>query len=633
MRNLIASGWRFWATAGAVVLCFFAVVAKLWWVQVHAADHYRRAADENRSVSETYPASRGRIIDSHGNVLAQNREVLSLRGDQELVAPEDVEVFPKIAKILGMPEDELREKLDPPRTATCVPNRYVLIRGDVDEASARAVIGLLPKTVSDAKGQKISRSYFPIRIERRFVRTYPLGSRAAHVLGFVNREGKATSGVELAMNRFLKGEDGWRESKRDGRGREQPRLRGRDVPARDGSTVQLSLDSAIQGFAEEACRGIVARHAPVSSSIIVSEAATGRILALANTPTFDLNRFGSAPLENQRNRAVTDLYEPGSVFKIVTVAAALEEGVATADSDFDCSLTRAPYRGKMLALPREDHKMGRLSVHDVITRSSNRGAAQLAMLFCERLGEGAYVDYIRRFGFGEKTRLLGASGEQAGTVHASKNWDGLTITRLPMGHAVSVTPMQVHCAMSVIAAGGRMMEPQIVSRIIDADGSALAFPPTERRRVVSEKTAKGLAGMLRDACLSGTGKNALVPGYDVAGKTGTTQKIVNGKYSDTHYVASFSGFFPAEKPRIVITVVIDGPTHHEERWVARRDASGKPLRYPNGSLMMEKKLVRTRAYGGSVAAPVFKEIAEKTIRWLEIPPVAVPAAGATVPAR
>lgn len=619
MRNLIASGWRFWAVAGTVVLCFFAVTAKLWWVQVHTAEHYRRAADENRSVIEIYPASRGRIIDSRGNVLAQNREVLSLRGDQELVTPEDREVFPKIAAILGMPEDDLREKLDPPASSASMPNRYILIKKDVDAETAKAVISLLPKTVLDDKGRKISRSYFPIRIERRFVRTYPLGGRAAHLIGFVNREDKATSGVELALDNFLKGEDGWRESKRDGRGREQPRWRSRDVPARDGSTVQLTIDTMIQGFAEEACEKIVREYSPISSSVIVSEAKTGRILALANTPTFNLNEFSTAPIENQRNRAVTDTYEPGSVFKIVTVAAALNEGVVTEAASFDCAKTEAPYRGKMRNLPKEDHAMGTLSVHEILTKSSNRGSAQIAMRFCERFGEQSYVDYIRRFGFGEKTRLVGASGEQTGTVHSPKNWDGLTITRLPMGHAVSVTPLQTHCAMSVIAAGGKLMKPQLIAGIIDADGSALPFPPEERRRVVSEKTAKAVAGMLRDACAEGTGKAAAVPGYSVAGKTGTTQKIVNGKYSNDFYVTSFSGFFPAENPRIVITVVIDGPVYYAERWVAKRDANGKALRYPNGSLMMEKKVVRTRAYGGSVAAPIFKEIAEKTIRWLEIP--------------
>lgn len=627
MRNLIASGWRFRIVAGALALCFLIVVGRLWWLQIYTAEHYRRAADENRSVTISYPASRGKIIDSHGNVLALNKEIFSLRCDREIVTDEDREKLPEIAKVLGMPLAELKEKVDPAPPADGVParlNRNALIKADVDKATADAVTALLPRVVSDAHGKKVTRSFFPIFVERSFVRTYPLGSCAAHILGFVNRENKATSGIELALNRFLKGEDGWRESKLDGRRREQPRLRERDVPARDGCTVQLTLDARIQGIAETASEKIAREFKPVFSSIIVSDAKSGRILALANNPTFDLNKFNSSPIENQRNRAVTDVYEPGSVFKIVTVAAALEEGVVTENSVFDCAITQAPYRGKMRKLPREDHKMEKLSVHDIIKLSSNRGSAQIAMRFCEKYGEEAYVAYIRRFGFGEKTGLVGASGEQTGIVPAPKRWDGLTITRLPMGHAIAVTPLQIHGAMSVIASGGMLMEPQIVQAVIDEEQkSTLPFPPTARRRVVSEKTAKLVAEMLRSVCVEGTGKNADIPGYNVAGKTGTSQRIVNGKYSDDTYVTSFSGFFPAENPRIVITVVIDNPIYFAERWVAVRDENGKPVRRANGDLEMEKKVVRTRPYGSSVAAPIFKEVAEGTIRWLEIRPSAV----------
>lgn len=627
MGNLIASGWRFRIVAGALALCFFAVIGKLWWIQVYTADRYRREADENRSVTITYPAGRGKILDSHGNVLAQNREVFSLRCDREIVTPEDLEKLPEIAELLGMPIAELKEKVAPapPADGSAVrPNRNALIKADIDKETAEKIVALLPRVVADAHGNSVTRSFFPLFVEREFIRTYPLGSRAAHILGFVNRENKATSGVELALDRFLKGENGWRESKLDGRRREQPRLRERDVPARDGCSVRLTIDSRIQGIAESACEKIVRELQPVFSSIIVSDAKTGRILALANSPTFDLNKFNTAPLENQRNRAVTDIYEPGSVFKIVSVAAALEEGVVTENSVFDCELTQVPYRGKMRKLPKEDHKMEKLTVRDVIKLSSNRGSAQIAMRFCERFGEEAYVDYIHKFGFGEKTGLVGASGEQTGIVPAAKRWDGLTITRLPMGHAIAVTPLQIHGAMSVIASGGRLMVPQIIQSIIDEDRKTeLSFPPKERRRVVSEQTARSVAQMLRSVCVEGTGKPADIPGYNVAGKTGTSQRIVNGKYSSDSYVTSFSGFFPAENPRIVITVVIDNPIYFAERWIAVRDANGKALHDANGRLIMEKKVVRTRAYGSSVAAPVFKEVAEGAIRWLEIPPAAV----------
>jgi len=622
MKSLITSGWRFWIIVCAITLGFLAVIGRLWWVQVWTSDHYRHAADENRSVTVPYPASRGRIIDSHGNVLAQNKEVISLRCDQGILTAEDREKIPEIAKILKMSPDDLRKKIEPdddPETRRI--NRNALIVEDIPNATAEAVVALLPRVVSDAKGKKISRSFFPIFIERKFVRTYPLGTRAAHLIGFVNRENTPTAGIELALNRFLKGEDGWRESKLDGRRREQPRLREHDVPARDGYTVQLTIDSRIQGIAEAACKKISEEFSPVFSSIIVSEAKTGRILALANNPTFDLNHFNSAPIENQRNRAVTDIYEPGSVFKIVSVAAAIENGVITENTVFDCSLTQVPYRGKMRALPREDHEMEKLNVHEILAHSSNRGSAQIAMLFCEQFGEDAYVDFIRKFGFGEKTGLVGASGEQTGIVPAAKNWDGLTITRLPMGHAIAATPLQVHCAMSVIASGGNLIKPQIVRKIIEPNsGREVPFPQETKRQVISQKTAAKVARMLRAGVLDGTGKKADIENYAVAGKTGTSQRIVNGKYSNDSYVTSFSGFFPANDPKIVITVVVDDPKYFAERWVAVRDETGRALRYPNGTLKMEKRVVKTRPYGSSVAAPIFREVAEGAIRWLEIRP-------------
>lgn len=623
MKSLITCSWRFRLLVIAITLGFFTVVGRLWWVQVWTSDHYRQAADENRSVTVPYPASRGRIVDSHGNVLAQNKEVISLRCDQGILTAEDREKIPEIAEILKMSVDDLRKKIEPsddPESRRI--NRNALIAEDIPRATAEAVVALLPRVVSDAKGKKNSRSFFPIFIERKFVRTYPLGSRAAHLIGFVNRENKPTTGIELALNRFLKGENGWRESKIDGRRREQPRLREHDVPARDGYTVQLTIDSRIQGIAEAACKKITEEYSPVFSSIIVSEAKTGHILALANSPTFDLNHFNSSPIENQRNRAVTDIYEPGSVFKIVSVAAGVENGVVTENTIFDCALSQVPYRGKMRALPREDHEMEKLSVHDILAYSSNRGSAQIAMLFCEQFGENAYVDFIRKFGFGEKTGLVGASGEQAGIVPAAKNWDGLTITRLPMGHAIAATPLQVHCAMSVIASGGVLMKPQIIGKIIDENsGRSVAFPPEIKHRVVSRKTAAKVAEMLRAGVVEGTGKKADIANYAVAGKTGTSQRLVNGKYSSDSYVTSFSGFFPANDPKIVITVVVDDPKYFAERWVAVRDASGRALRYPNGTLKMEKRVVKTRPYGSSVAAPVFKEVAEGAIRWLEIRPV------------
>jgi len=284
---------------------------------------------------------------------------------------------------------------------------------------------------------------------------------------------------------------------------------------------------------------------------------------------------------------LTDVFEPGSTFKIVPAAAALNEGIVHPSDMFQTGVERVSYKGRTLKLPSDHHNYESLSMHDIVVKSSNRGAAHLGLI----LGDQRLHDYSAAFGFGEKTGC-DIGGEITGTLHATRNWDGLTITRLPMGHAISATPMQVHFAMSVIANGGVLMEPMLANRIFDSDGQdVVRFQPKAKRRVVSTEVAQTVANMLADVVgEQGTARRAAIENYDIAGKTGTTQKIVNGRYSNQHHVASFSGFFPADKPSLVITVVVDEP---QSRGVA---------------------------YGGSFAAPAFRNIAEACIAYLGIRP-------------
>lgn len=288
-------------------------------------------------------------------------------------------------------------------------------------------------------------------------------------------------------------------------------------------------------------------------------------------------------------RAITDVYEPGSVFKIVAIAGALNEGLIDPESIFDCSLEQAEYRGRLIRMPRDVsvHNYRMMTVREITMRSSNRGAALIGM----KLGSRKMYDYSRAFGFGQRTGFP-LLGEVGGTLHQVRNWDGLTITRLPIGHAVSATALQTHFAMSVIANDGKLMVPQIVERIHDRQGNDyFRFEPKLREQVVSPEAARTLAEMLREAVgPGGTGPRAAIAEFEVAGKTGTTQKIVNGRYSSQHHVASFVGFFPASNPELVITVIVDEPT---------TGATG---------------------YGGTVAAPSFRRIAEPLIQYLRITP-------------
>ena len=289
-----------------------------------------------------------------------------------------------------------------------------------------------------------------------------------------------------------------------------------------------------------------------------------------------------------KNRAVTDRIEPGSTFKIVAVGAALNEGLVTPRSTLDCGNPSIDYKGRTIKLPKEDEPFGILSVADIVAHSSNRGAAQLAM----GLGEQRFYEYARKFGFGQATAFpLGS--EVRGTLAPPSQWDGLTISRLPMGHSVDATPLQIHMAMSIVANGGTLLRPQIIKEIRDTRGQVIrSFAPEKRDQVIGRATAATLAQLLTGVMRVGTAKGFDIEGFEVAGKTGTTQKIIDGKYSTAHHVASFVGFFPASRPQVVLSVIVD-----------------------------DAKVAGGTAYGRVVAAPAFHHIAEQLIQYLDIKPV------------
>lgn len=575
------------------LVCFVSVgFALLLWklVQLHAIDGPRlraRALEARREVTER-PSRRGEIHDRQGNLLAASDTVWDVGLDPQCLQPEERTRAAEVARVLGVSPSEVMRAMDEQSQwreasadGTRQAVRWIVLAKGVDEVRKRSVEALRIKA---------------LYCQERFHRTYPQGSIAAHVIGYINQEGAPMSGVEKSFDELLRGQDGWVESERDGRRREVVARRLRDVPAVDGQTIELTIDSVIQSACEEALAKVAAESQPKGAVAIVSEPRTGRILALACWPTFDLNRFWdrkAAPMDSQRNRALADIYEPGSVFKIVTIAGALQAGLVTPDSVYDCSLDTVPYRGRMVPMPADSHRMGAVPVRRIVWESSNRGTVQVGMRYAETRGEDRYFDLIRGFGFGAESGLACSGGEVRGLLLSPARWDGLTISRMPMGHSVSVTPIQMHMAMSAIAADGLLMRPLIVGRVLNADGSvSVEFAPRVRGRAVSVTAARQLADLLRGVCSEeGTAPAARIDGYDVAGKTGTTQKIIDGHYSTAHHVASFSGFFPAGDPRVAITVVIDEP-----------NISGV-------------------AYGGKVSAPIFKQLAERCIRRLEIPPV------------
>lgn len=581
MSKAFVSGTRASLICGAVTFAFCVLLGRLFYLHVLDQEMLAEHVTANRKTFNVIEARRGNILDSRGNLLASTQTTYHIGVDPQSVDEVDPEQLAALSRLIGRPveaiqtafETKVRKGEDFAQEVRLI--RWAVLEKNVDSATNDAVAALRIKGVYS---------------NRAHTRSYPAGSLAAHVLGYVNKEDTPVTGIERHFDYYLRGQDGWRESERDGRRRELAQFRDREVEPTNGFNVQLTIDQTVQHIVENEIERIVGQYQPEGVSIIVSRPGTGEVLALANYPTFDPNAFFDTerfPIANQRNRALTDVFEPGSTFKIVPAAAVLNEGLVDPADMFDTGIERVSYKGRTLRLPSDHKDYPRLSVRDIVVKSSNRGAAQLGML----LGEGRLYDYAAAFGFGEPTGCE-IGGEVGGTLHAVRNWDGLTITRMPMGHALSATPMQVHMATSVIANDGLLMEPMLVNRILADDGSdVVRFAPKAKRRVVSAEVADAMAQMLADVVgENGTARRAAIDRYAVAGKTGTTQKIVNGQYSRQHHVASFSGFFPADEPALVITVVVDEP-----------------------------KLAGV-GYGGSVAAPAFRNIAEACIGYLGIRP-------------
>lgn len=429
------------------------------------------------------------------------------------------------------------------------------------------------------------------------IRIYPNQSLAAHVLGFmgpVTRTNAATGvvrmsssgldGLERALDSKLNGVGGWRELEMGGNRAELVMNRQREVEAQDGLNAVLTLDAALQHILETELAEIMFKYNPVSASGIMLRPRTGEILAMGSRPTYDPNDPGKSPIAALKNRMTVDSYEPGSTFKIVSIGAALNEGLAKLGEPIDCERGVWNYKGK----PLHDHeRYGVLSVEEVMMKSSNIGSAKIGV----RLGNEGLFNYLTAFGFGERTGVM-LPGESRGILIPVKKWDGLTGSRVSIGHSAAATPLQMAMAMAAIANGGRLMRPLLVDRLEDAEGRAVVKNhPQVVRQVFKPEVAKQVVEALkRVVSTDGTAEKARLGYYTAAGKTGTAQKLENGQYSHDKYFSSFIGFFPADNPELLIYVCVDEPEKSKG------------------------------FYGGQVAAPAFKNIALRSANYLNIRP-------------
>ena len=573
MSKVCVKQSRFHLCSAILVCGFLLLCGRLYVLQVIKADSITAEYLTPRKRVYDIEAKRGDILDRRGNLLAGTRRTYRLGVDPQFYEPGQEKKMALLAEMLDMPLDDLLERAE---------RRY---REDRDGVRRRVQWVPFKDVDEDLYTAVQALGIEGVYGNAHYERYYPGRGMAAHLIGYLNKENVAVMGVERALDYYLRGQSGWRETEVDGRDNELAAFQNREVPARDGLPVQLTIDIFVQSVVETALEELVREMAPAGASIIVSDPASGEILGLANYPTFDPNTFWAFPIENQRNRALTDQYEPGSTFKVVPIAAALEEGLIGPDTIINCGIERVLYNGVDIRLPSDHRNLGPVTVRTVVTKSSNRGAAQIGML----LGEERLYDYARRFGFGEGVEWP-LPGEATGQLPAVDDWDGLTISRLPTGYAVGATPMQVHLAMATIANEGVRLRPKLLKQVLNPEGEGvLPLNPEKGDRILSRDTARAMQEMLVNVVgPEGTARRAALTGYAVAGKTGTSRKIINGQYTTNHHVGSFSGFFPAHRPRVVITIVVD-------------DAQ-----------------VDGPAYGGVVAAPLFRSIGEKLIPHLAI---------------
>jgi cell division protein FtsI/penicillin-binding protein 2 len=568
--------------SGVVGIIFTGFSARLIELQVVKHEEYTQLAAQKHSIRLTVPAHRGMILDRNGEILAANIPVRKVVVDGSHVKKPGA-LATLAAPYLGIPRETLLAEL---RTRS----KYKVLLPELDEEKAMAL--------QRAMDEKSLRGLY---FHQNTTRTYPNGPLLSHVLGFLGRKDPkdefvvGVEGIERSMEDYLKGIDGFRHIERDRTGREIVIYRGQEQAPRHGMNVQLTIDMNLQAILEAELDNAFRELKPDNATGIIVDPNTGEILAMTSRPSFNLNQIDSAKPEEMKNRAIFDMVEPGSTFKIVVASAALTERVVSQKSIIYCENGAFSYGGRIL---RDHHGYGQMSVHDILMKSSNIGSAKMALM----LGDEKFYEYVRRFGFGERSGIA-LPGEIPGLVHPPSRWDRLTITRMPMGQAVAVTPLQLAMGMSVIANGGKLMRPQIIKSIQDRDGQEiLSIKPEVIREVIPTSTAKFVSAALTEVVSErGTAALARVSGFSVAGKTGTAQKVdPKGGYAAGEYIVSFVGYIPAEQPRFVCLIIVD-----------------------------DAKLTSGLNYGGLVAAPIFSRVAEKAARYLDLVPA--PAATAALP--
>jgi cell division protein FtsI (penicillin-binding protein 3) len=542
-------------------VCFLLIVLRMFQLQVLKKEKLHQMATAQQRVNVPLVPKRGIICDRKGNELAVSIEVESVCADPRNI--KDVEkTVHELSAILRADARELKQVL-----------------------KSRDPFEWIQRKVSSKESEQIRDLRLPgIHFLKENQRFYPNAPLAAHLIGFVSLDSKGLEGVEFQYDQLLNGKKNVQIMERDALGRQIAVGEGPFQKEDHQRNIFLTLDKHIQHVAETELNRAVQKWRAKGGMIIALDPMTGKVLAMATAPSFDPNQFLEYRPKTWRNAAIADTFEPGSLFKTFLAAAALEDKIVRPTDSFDCE--NGSY--KVYDRTIHDHsKHGWLTFREIIKFSSNIGVSKVG----EKLGKDRLYKYICAFGFGEKTRI-GLPGESKGILRHPRYWSPVTVDTVSFGQGISVTGIQLATALGSIANGGFLMKPFVVERILDEKGAVVqSFEPEKVRRVISEETAKTMITLLKGTTeKGGTGEGAVPPGYEVAGKTGTAQKVdgLLGGYADGRYWSGFMGLAPAEAPKIVLLVAIDEPQGNN--------------------------------YGGIVAAPVFRAVMEKVLPYLNIHP-------------
>jgi len=546
---------------GLFLLAFALVGGKLFKLQVLDHGAFSLAASEQYKTEVPIEARRGLIRDRNGIILAANAFVVKFAVDPKSIQHRD-QLAAIFSETFGKPAKYYETIFND------TSRRYIVVEKEVPlEVASR---------LDSVKDHGLLR-------QMDWRRNYAFGERAAHVLGFASNDGRGLAGIELIDNRALAGRDGEQFLQRDGRGALRPDVDYEKIPASDGENLTLTIDEAIQSAAETALKAGVAKAEAEAGIAIVMRPSTGEILALANVPDFDPNGFSKATNDMLRNRAITDAYEPGSTIKVLVASAALEDGAWKPDDKIDAEHGHwNPEKGVKIT---DTHEYGILTFREALEKSSNISFAKIS----DKIEKRRFYKYLRDFGIGNYTGI-DLPGEVRGVLHTPGQWQENSKRYMAFGYELTATPIQMATAYAAVANMGMLMKPYIIAKREGSNGT-VTTEPQEIRRVISEQTCKTLINIMQGVVDSGTGTLVRIPGVHIAGKTGTAQQLVGGHWSKEHYTSSFTGFFPAEKPEYLISVILRSP--------------------------------KVGYYGGVVSGPIFREIAMNILEMTgKLPPEA-----------